>query len=257
MQSNHFFNFKRFYHLILSDIALNKKQYLLLIAGSFIAFYAFSWLVISDSEPSRYEQSFFVAFNFCLIGLATFIGKTFPMFSDKRNTINYLLQPASVFEKLLSQFLLRIVLGTGVFLILFLLGARLAGFSEMQAESMRGNEIIIQPFRYDYVFNYMKIASANYFTPLISIALYLFSVRLFFKKHALLKTIISGAVLTLLIICFMVLMSHIFFPAETSGFNIKLSVNGDIILKYISIVQYILWGILLFMAYFKLKEKQS
>jgi hypothetical protein len=96
---------------------------------------------------------------------------------------------------------------------------------------------------------------------IFSFGMYLFSVKLFFKKMGLVKTIISLVVLFYVLAGIMIIFSHIFFP-ETVGFNVKLeehtttfhSVSNMEI--WIYSICYFSSLFLLPLSYFKLKEKQ-
>src|SRR5665647_263187 len=117
MNSNKFFSFSRFYLLMRNDIMLNYKKYLFTIAGAFILGFIFLYMsmpqiiVIDDNfkvdgliafDSRRYLSIFIM----CLFGLGTFVGSAFSELSNKVKTSNYLLIPASTFEKFLCQFVL-------------------------------------------------------------------------------------------------------------------------------------------------------
>jgi hypothetical protein len=94
----------------------------------------------------------------------------------------------------------------------------------------------------------------------ISIGMYLYVVPLFFKKQALIKTILSFFALILAYATCLVLYSHLFNP-ETKGFDITLKefnvtdqMDSNILMFHILID--VAWIFLLFLGYFKLKEKR-
>jgi hypothetical protein len=90
--------------------------------------------------------------------------------------------------------------------------------------------------------------------------MYLFSVKIFFRKLGLIKTGISLVAVIYLIMIIMMCFSHLFYP-ETKGFDITNvtyflpnAYTNDDIFRYS--IAYIAPLVLLPLGYFKLKEKQ-
>jgi len=98
------------------------------------------------------------------------------------------------------------------------------------------------------------------FFMLAFIGIYLFVVPLFFRKQALVKTVVSFFVLIFLFFSIMVGLSHVFNP-NVRGFNVDLENIKfsehiyilDLLSLFLTSVSSIL---LVFLGYFKLKEKQ-
>ena len=283
MNTNQFFNTRRFCKLIYNDLLINYKQYILTIIGAFILGLVIIYLNIPRAhygefrhifDASKYTQLFIMF----LFGLGVFVGTAFPSLNSKVNISGYLLIPASTFEKFLSQFLIRIVAGLSLFLVIFWLDAhiaRLISISQMIDYETKlhcaDGAKIIDKFNFKMLFinftdkndsiHYLDMTGimACIFTT-INIGLYLFSVKLCFRKLALVKTLISFAVV---IYCFVIswaIFMHIFYP-ETIGFRINMSgyelSNGiNIISMWMMIMLYAAPVFLLPFGYFKLKEKQ-
>jgi len=281
MNSNKFFSFSRFYRLLSNDILLNYKKYLLTIVGGFIMGFIFIYLYMPDYfysdtiykfDSSRYNT----LFTMCLLGLAVFVGSSFSELSSKIKTSNYLLIPASTFEKFLCQFVIRIIVGTALFLIIFWVDTHLARIAVL-SHIKDVNNHLAGPEKYDFIkkFHYsMLLIKSNY--PIVtywrlfdgigmiltffSLGMFLFSVKIFFRKLGLIKTCISLVAILYLMVVITVCFSHLFFP-ETKGFSTgnidyKLSngySNNEIF--YYSIA-YFASLFLLPLGYFKLKEKQ-
>jgi len=281
MNSNRFFSFSRFYQLLRNDILLNYKKYLLTIVGAFIlGFIAMlmtmpSYMYNDDTfkfDSSGYMNLFFM----CLVGLGAFVGSAFSELSSKIKTSNYLLMPASTLEKFLCQFVIRAMVGTVIFLFIFWVDAHLARIVSLShIEYSNGQSA--GPEKYDYIekFHYsMLLIKSKYpfvtnwklfegigmILMIFSSGMFLFSVKIFFRKLGLIKTGITLVATLFLIMFIMTFFSHLFYP-ETKGFNTAnidyfLSngyTNNDIFLYSIG---YIAPLLLLPLGYFKLKEKQ-
>ena len=254
---NRFFNRRRWSALLSADLRLNGKRYLLTLAGAMVVIYLALLVLIYDSLSSASassEPEYAVVFFMGLLALAFFIGNSFPELNSKTKTANYLLLPASTFEKLLTQALIYIILGTIGYILFFWIDAHLARWTVLLKPSVQS----ITPFSYTELWT--EEFPNIFLVAVTSIVLYLFSIRLFFRRYALIKSIITLFGLFLLWMACMVAFSHLFYP-ETEGIRINLSsykVYKDVynveIYSYILACCVCLSSILL--AYFKLKEKK-
>lgn len=281
MNSNKFFSFSRFSQLLRNDFLLNYKKYLLTIVGGFIMGFIVMYLYMpsriysysnSGFDATRYSSLFIM----CLFGLGAFVGSAFSELSGKVKISNYLLVPASTFEKFLSQFAIRFIAGTIIFLVIFWIDTHLARIAVLsRIEGIDGH--LAGPEKYDYIekFHYSMLLIKNRY-PVVtnwrlfegigaimlafSAGAFLFSVKIFFRKLGLIKTGISIVAMIYLIGILMTGLSHVFYP-ETKGFNIA---NFDYVLYNgynnseiaLYAIAYIAPLFLLPMGYFKLKEKQ-
>lgn len=296
MNSTNFFSFNRFYLLLRNDLLINYKKYCLAILVAFILGFVFLYgsmprLVYGNEMENRWNifssSRYMNIFLASIVALGALVGSSFPDLGSKVKTSNYLLIPASTFEKFSSQFFIRVICGAAIFLVLFWIDARLArAISVMQMVDIKTNfhyanaEHIIDKFNYGMIFLYEKgisyssetgspIEKIVYYKPIetwgaslfiVSIGLYLFSVKLFFKKLGLVKSIISFVALFFALALFMVIFSHIFYP-RTVGFDVSLPNytlqnginNVEFWLFLIGLVSPLF---LLPLGYFKLKEKQ-
>jgi hypothetical protein len=289
MNSNKFFSFNRFYLLLRNDLLINYKKYCLAILVAFILGFVFlygsmprlvygnemgnSWNIFTSN---RYKSIFMAS----IFALGALMGSSFPDLGSKVKTSNYLLVPASTFEKFSSQFFIRVICGAAIFLVLFWIDARLArAISVMQMVDVKTNlhyanaENVIEKFNYGMIFLYNKVnypvEKIVYFKAIetwglsfliISIGLYLFSVKLFFKKLGLVKSIISLVAVFFVMALFMVVFSHVFYP-QTIGFDVSLKnytlQNGvENIEFWLYLIGLVSPAFLLSLGYFKLKEKQ-
>jgi len=297
MNSNKFFSFNRFYLLLRSDLLINYKKYCLAILVTFILGFVFLYgsmprLIYGNEMENRSiifsSSRYMYIFLASIAALGALAGSSFPDLGSKVKTSNYLLIPASTFEKFSSQFFIRVICGAAIFLVLFWIDARLArAISVMQMVDIKTNlhyanaEHIIDKFNYGMIFLYEKgisyssetgsypIEKIVYYKPIetwgaslfiVSIGLYLFSVKLFFKKLGLVKSIISFVALFFILFLFMVIFSHIFYP-NTVGFEVMLPSytfqNGiDNVEFWLFLIGFVSPLFLLPLGYFKLKEKQ-
>ena len=281
MNSNKFFSFSRFYQLLRNDILLNYKKYLLTIVGAFIL----GFITMLKTMPSyMYNDSTFkfdysgymTLFVMCLVGLGAFVGSAFSELSSKIKTSNYLLMPASTLEKFLCQFVIRALVGTVIFLFIFWVDAHLARIMALRhieyfdgklagpekynyIEKFHYSMLLIKS-KYPFVTNWKLFEGIGMILIAFSTGVFLFSVKIFFRKLGLIKTGITFVATLFLIMFVMTFFSHLFYP-ETKGLdiaNIDYTLtngykNSEILLYSIA---YIAPLFLLPLGYFKLKEKQ-
>ena len=264
-----------------NDLLINYKKYLLTIAGGFILGFIFIYMYMpsqmySDAnyklDGSRYRYFFAIY----LVGLGAFVGSAFSELSSKIKISNYLLIPGSTFEKYLCQFVIRAVVGTAIFLFIFWVDTHIARIAVLSHLKNNLGQLA-GPEKYNYIekFRYsMLLVKSNYPTitywrsfdgigvvlVIFSIGMFLFSVKIFFRKLGLIKTGISLVAALYLLMVSMICFSYLFYP-ETKGFNTAdinyLLSNGynnnDIFLYSIG---YLAPLFLLPLGYFKLKEKE-
>lgn len=264
MKKNSFFNFGRFGLLMRNELLLNYKQYLITLGGAFVLFAVIIYMVMSTmSKMTEFgPQGYMYVFILCMLGLGAFIGSGFPFLSNKRSLSVYLLTPASIFEKYLSQFVIRFIAGGLLFLVLFYIDAYLVRAVVLNANLINGNFHEISYFSLSGLWHladrfYERI---TFVLMLVSLAAYLFAVKLFFRKAGLLKTIISINIPVMGVVFFAVLLSHLFSPS-TSGFDVnaydyKISDNLYNFQLWMYLLASTPWLFLFPLGYYKLKEKQ-
>ena len=250
---------------MMADVRLNYKQYLFITIGSFIGISLVLRIAMSDGRFSIDDHMAF--FSLGLLVLLAYIGSSFPFFSNKIKAGNYLMIPASNFEKVLSQFLIYVVAGTILYFLFFKIGAdisRLVRFTYSISITDGVTTPGIQKFDYLHIWNNApKLERWLVLLLFTTVGFFFFSVRLFFKKYALLKTIIVFAVMAFGIACLLTLLSHIFYPAHVKGFDIHMpdlmdkgitvETGRTCFIVFLSLINIIA----LLLAYFKFKEKQT
>ena len=256
MKTNRFFNFRRFYHLLCADFRLNGRRYLFTLAGGIIIVYLF--ILFEMKSYNKFTVSDYVPlFYVCAFGLSLIAGSAFPIFSNRIKAGNYLLLPASTLEKIASQFLIYVVFAVLAFLLIFWADTHLARWSMLQMADL-DTGVVVEKFCYSTLCQ----STDNLFIYIaISVGMFLFAARLFFKRYALIKSVVVLAIAAVLFICGLVLFSHIFYPEGTEGFEIALPqyklasglYNMEI---FCYVLIYSVWLLSLPVTYYKLKEKQ-
>lgn len=274
MKTNSFFNLNRFVALARQDLMLNKYKYWLTLAVAFGAIYLALIYQMQNQPQGFVYPTYKYAFSqhpgwgyanqflLILLGLGAFIGVAFSSFASKTNTTSLLLLPASTFEKYAYPFVFRVLVGLFFFVLIYWVDAQLARWSLAESKTFVENNFVIVPFQFSMFFLSMNNVSNNillYFS-VVSIGMYLYVVPLFFKKQALIKTILSFFALMLVYVTCLVIYSHLFNP-ETKGYNItldqfKITDQLDSVTLMFHILVDVAWIFLLFLGYFKLKEKR-
>lgn len=274
MKTNSFFNYDRFMLLAKQDLMVNRNKYLLTFLAFALGLYAYLVFQINETpyqfsfQHDVFRKSVSEGYGYgnlytmVLIALGAFVGLTFSGLGEKSKCISYLLIPASAFEKYVYPLIFRMVFGLIIFTLIFWLDAQLARLTLMNTPKFLIQEYTIVPFQFfmlqrsnSGIFIYLEMG----FT-LLLMGMSLFVVPLFFRKYALIKAIVSIFVVIFLWIVVMVGLSNLFDP---NFHNLNISFNNfqisehvyllDLLALFICIVGSIF---LLFLGYFKLKERQ-
>lgn len=290
MQTNNYFNLKRFALLLKQDLLVNRTKYLLtiVILGLLVFMFSYSLLngnqsniliYIGDKEHNINLQFYNVIrfykeiFRYYLFALAIVVGTAFPDLSDKIKTSNFLLNPGSTFEKFLLQFLVRIAFFIPLALGIFWIAIRLAKMSltpETEGLAAGIDPSIIPYFHFqDLVTNHWKnevwqpqqiiFSIMGFFT----YGFFLFGGTTYFKRFAIIKTVLFSAVVCAIAAGYCWLLDYFFIIDNDQkdyfyGFNdIKNELSFySFDALFLILALCIPLGLLLSCAYFKLKEKQ-
>lgn len=280
MLYNNHFNIKRFSLLLKQDLLFNRKKYMLALTGlTLISYLSLYWKLDNSKINILYndynygiQQVYKECFYYFMLAVGAGVGTAFPELSDKIKKSNYLLSPGSAFEKLSVQFFIRILLFVPIALCIFWITIHLAKAS-LSYEVFEYNNNVFNPslmpyFKFtDLITHYDgKIQSLG--ATVISAWFYfcsgtfLLAGTTVFSRYALVKTVISFVILILSYMSFLVFLSHVFFPEETKGFDIKLkNYNITEYLSNFELLFIILLSVtpifILTFTYFKLKEKEA
>lgn len=264
MIQNHF-NIKRFYNALKFDLNINSKKYISFIISLFLVLLIFDLFFILQ-EYNRfnlqdYQPLFLLTF---IIGLVIVVGTSFPLLRDKKSTINYLMLPASIFEKFLIQFVIRILCFMVLFVPVFWLDFKLADSIYNLFEWKNYVEIasfeLFAPFKYKSISTIDLIATI---CGLFSIATFLFAGATYFSKKVLPKTFFSFALFVGLVFVSFVLGTFVFYPEKFHIVNQPVFVEDYKVSKdlynaqlYCYVIAMVSSLFLLPLSYFKLKEKE-
>jgi hypothetical protein len=279
MPFNNYFNLNRFTLLLKQDLLINRTKYGLTILGLGLITYILGYMFLNSSKVSMIKhdyavfQNYTICFAFFMMYVGVIIGFAFPDLSDKIKRSNYLLTPGSTFEKVMLQFLIRIVLFVPIALGVFWVGIRLAKASLIpEIVNYNSVEQLMDPALIPYFDYVLLITQTNgkiwdtwqilfVFFGLFSYGIYLFAGATYFKRYALAKAVIASVVILMVSITFSVGLSHLFYPQETHGFNTKL--NEFAVTDHLTSIELFMvslslfsWMFFLAIGYFKLKEKE-
>ena len=112
MNIQKYFNLKRFYNYLKYDLKLNSTTYIYSITGLLIILLCIDFLTLYGANSGNkfnvryYTPVFWMSFSASTILVA---GTGFPSLRTSKKTTNYLMLPASSFEKFLTEFTIRII----------------------------------------------------------------------------------------------------------------------------------------------------
>ncbi|HEV7331518.1 MAG TPA: hypothetical protein VGN63_10810 [Flavisolibacter sp.] len=253
---NQFFSFNRFTLLVVKHWAENKRQYglaVLALIGVLIVRFLFNMLLADEAPMSAGVQ--LGTYLFLLFVVGTFYASQY--FSDmgsRAKGSNFLLVPASIFEKFLCSLLytviLFIVVFTAVFyavnILMLALSNEILGTDEHAGRATISNVMKASFFMFrsnlaiHYLFCFFTIQSAFL---LGSIG---------FKNHHYLKTVLSVFVVGFLLFSIIYLIYKPLFPGDRSLISIPVWVEQAFRLLVMYVIAPSLW----IMTYYSLKQKQ-
>jgi len=271
---NQIFDFNRFSLLVVKHWADNKKRYLLSVLaymGLLVGWYTFTMLV--DSRFPMNQGLQMVTFFFTLFTVGSFYASQyFRELGSRSRGINFLLVPASTFEKVLCGLLYTVVLFFAVFTVAFYL-------IDILMVWIGQNFVSDVPYPADQrgilnVFDAARV-HVNPETTINILWLY-FSLQsifllgsVYFEKYSFIKTIIAGFVLFFILFC-VVYVSYDMMPKGDyangilTSYIIRTKGKEDHLVQlpnwFGQLLYYLfMYGIAPFLyivTYFRLKEKQ-
>jgi hypothetical protein len=272
---NQLFSFKRFTLLVLKHWADNKKRYglsVLAFIGLLITWFLFTILTGFDNKPmGKAVQQ--ITFFLSLFAVGTFYSSQY--FSDlgsQAKGINFLLVPASAFEKLLCSLLYTVLLFFVVFTVSFYpvdvlivaITNSLAGTEKVAGRTSVANvfKIILLRFNEDSTINFL---------------LFFFSVQsafllgsVYFEKYSFIKTIICGFVAGFILFCLMYFFNEVLLPEGDyrqgflTSYRVRVDGVNDRLVQvprwigevFRFLIMYAVAPFLWIVTYYRLKEKQ-
>ncbi|MCL1867496.1 MAG: hypothetical protein FWF72_00885 [Paludibacter sp.] len=271
---NQFFNIKRFARLMAYEVKTNYKRYLIAAAVCFAAVFVVTYISIYNYNIGGqlyFYEEYIRSLLICFAGFVAFAGLSFPALASKKNTISYLMLPASAFEKYTAEFILRIISGGILFLLIFWVSANCA--AEVKAfiynlehhTNFSVNHLsLIKLLKTIFLIktnndiNPSCYSSSDYWSIVfvkmtcITLIIFAFSVRLFFKRFALVKTTAVGIGIVLGVIWILFNFASDFI----NKYFLKNDLQSAVFNHYLLIILLVFCVILLLTGYYKLKEKK-
>ena len=246
-----FWSFKRFY-LLLKYLLASFLRPVLLFSGVFFGvIFLISLLSLMGSQTNDVVQGFYTPYLF-LFGLYL----TTLFFSDLKNsqsTISFLMIPASMFEKFLGKLLittLGVILSS---LILYFVYSVVLSFTSQLL--FQKSSLLFNPFRKEV---WEMIAS---FVVLQSL---LFFGEIYFKKSALLKTLLSILCLSIAMGIYFIILLWILSDKGNFVLQNQFNFNGPQLMEYgkgvNNVLTFLFWWLMApffwFLSYIRLTEKE-
>lgn len=251
---NEFFSGKRFQLLILQHWADNRKRYTLSILACIGVLILWFLVAILANNQEPFDQEFQKATYFIsLFALGTtYASQYFGHFSSQAKGINFLMVPASHFEKLLCSILYSVVLFLLLMSICFYLVDVPANYLMKDNPSPAGT---LSEYGTANVFDVTVFDFQDSFKgPLIFFYLSVQSIFLFgsvlFRKYSFLKTCISGLVFGFLTFIIVYLANKAAFDNDT------INIIPDWFTKTIVILSWTAPVFFWVLTYFRLKAKR-
>lgn len=231
---NQIFNIKRFTLLVLKHWADNKKRYglsFVAFVGLLITWFVFTILTRFDDQPmGRGAQQ--VTFFLSLFAVGTFYASQyFRDLGSRAKGINYLLVPASAFEKLLCGLLYTVVLFFVVFTAAYyLVDVLMVSIVNSLPVNDRqtGNASVINVFKIIIV-RFNRDSTINFLLFYFSVQSVFLLGSVYFEKYSFIKTIICGFVAGFILFCLMFFFNEQLLPDGDypSGFLTAYLVHVD------------------------------
>jgi hypothetical protein len=270
---NQFFSFNRFTLLVLKHWADNKKRYGLSVVafiGLLFTWFLFTILTGLDTPMGREVQQ--VTFFLVLFALGTFYASQY--FNDlgsRAKGINFLLVPASAFEKLLCSLLYTVLLFFVVFTAAFYLVDTLmvSIANTLSVTEKVGKASVVNVFKI-IIMRFNRDSTINFLLFFFSVQSAFLLGSIYFEKYSFIKTIISGFVAGFILFCFMFFFNEQLLPEGDypRGFLTAYRVHVDGVHDHLVqvpgwigevfrfLVMYAIAPFLWTVTYYRLKEKQ-
>lgn len=253
-----FFSFRRFSLLVLQHWANNKKRYVLSVMaflGLLIIWYVFA-IIIGDDKLLSIEFQQITYFMSLFVTGTFYASQYYRDLASRAKGSNFLLVPASAFEKFLCSLLYTLILFFAVFTATFYLVDIIMVNIANSVDAIKkyhGKIPIINVFDVTF-FSFNNNATLNFLLFFFSVQSAFLLGSVYFRKYNFLKTIISGFVIWLIL--FLIVY---FFYQENSAEAYSDGNEGEMpnwIAQLIQGLAYVLAPLLWIVTYYRLKQKQ-
>jgi hypothetical protein len=255
---NQFFSFKRFNLLVLKHWAVNKKRYglsVLAFIGLLILWFVFALIVGDDNLMSKdFQQS---TYFLSLFAAGTFYASQyFRDLASKPKGSNFLLVPASTFEKFMCSILytsiMFFIILTAAFYLVDVLMVSIAK-SLPRIKLPEGKATVVNIFGIDF-FNFNDDSTLNFLLFFFSIQSAFLLGSVYFKKYSFLKTIITGFVIWFILFLITYFIYHQFLVEKISEEDFEQVPNW--VANLIRVLAYAIAPLLWIVTYYRLKNNQ-
>ena len=257
---NQFFSFDRFSLLVSKHWADNKKRYLLSVlafAGLLITWFAFTLIIDDDADRMSLDVQLSTYFFSLFIAGTLYASQYYSELASKPKGSNFLLVPASTFEKFLCSLLYTVILFflvlTAVFYII--------NFSMVTiTNSIYANDATFKKAPVANIFDVTFFEFDNNYA--LNFLLFFFAIQsifllgsVYFRKYSYIKTIISGVVAWFVIAGLTFFIYKDLYPKSKFGDDEPAFPSWLTMLISISLM-YVVAPLFWTFTYFRLKAKQ-
>lgn len=269
-----FFSFSRFLLLISKHWADNKRRYLLAVIGFVLlltGWFTFTMLV-SPAWPMN-EEVQVLTFLFTLFGVGGFYASQyFRDLGSRSRGINFLMVPASSFEKVLCAILFTVVIFFVVFTVAFyLVDIFMVAISNqfLKPEDPDKRAGVINIFR-AAILPSEGVSAINVILVYFAVQSGFLLGSVYFSKYSFIKTVITGFVIFFTFFCLIYVLYEYLMPKGEyvngflTSFRINTSEGSGYLVKVPGWVDQLIYIILMYtitpylwvVTYYRLKEKQ-
>ena len=252
---NQVFSFERFKLLVAKHWADNKKRYglsILAFAGLLTIWYLFA-LFLEEENALDADVQLSTFYLFLFVTGTFYASQYFRDLSSKPRASNFLLLPASTFEKFLCSILFTIVLFfiifTSIFYLIDFIMVEISN-SINSTEATGSKSVVVNIFTVEF-FEFDSKKSLNFLMFYFAIqSIFLFG-SAYFKKYNFIKTILSG-----LVAWFLIFFLIYFIHRQNTPDDVDMVEFPGWIALIISILVYSLAPVLWLLTFIQLKTKQ-
>ncbi len=250
---NQIFNPTRFFKYVQYNYLINKRGYLYGIAGFCCAMLLILILLLSMSNNWRDHN--WVAFYTASLGIFGIIvfGKSFTELRSKESAINYMILPASTFEKFIFELLSKLLIILITYGVLF---PFITDLSVIIARFIKPNHTITF-FSFAGTFNNPRHITEMFIFLFILVFCVAFAGSTAFRKRPILMTIIFTGLISLSVIGYLYILSEKLELNRGIEYTIRtLLLKNDNYYTVLKIGMACTSIVSLTYAYFKIKEKE-
>ena len=250
---NQFFSFKRFQLLVLKHWADNKRRYSLTVLafiGLLTSWFGLTLLMHEDQMPMSRDVQLTTFFFLFFVTGTLYASQFFRDLSSRIKGTNFLLIPASSFEKLLCGILYSALIFPLVFIAAFYLADSLMVALANAIFNFNEKAELINIFTIDF-FKFNEDRTMSLFLFFISLqSLFLFG-SVYFRKYNFIKTIISGFVIWMfgMAVAFMI-------HTWVQPLDDEPILMTDWVAITVTTVVYLIGPLVWWISYYRLKAKQ-